>query len=90
MRSSSLPYFCQRPDSIHSSAGWMAGIEQLDGAGAVHLLADDRFQLLDGAQAERQIGVDAGGDFADHAGAHHQLLADDVGVGGNFANVLMK
>ena len=26
IRSSSLPYFCQRPDSIHSSAGWIEGM----------------------------------------------------------------
>jgi hypothetical protein len=27
MRSSSRPYFAQRPDSCHSSAGWIAGID---------------------------------------------------------------
>ena len=26
-RSSSGPYFCQRPDSCHSSAGWTAGMK---------------------------------------------------------------
>ena len=60
------------------------GHRQLDRAGAPHLLAHDGFEFLHGAQAERQVGVDAGRDFADHAGAHHQLLADDVGVRGNF------
>jgi hypothetical protein len=59
--------------------------EELDGAGAVHLLADDGLELLHGAEAERQIGVNSGGNFADHPGAHHQSLADDVGVGRDFA-----
>ena len=59
--------------------------EELDRAGAVHLLADDGLELLHRAQAERQVGVDSGRDFADHSGAHHQPLADDVGVGRNFA-----
>ena len=32
--------------------------------------------------AERQPGIDAGGGLADEAGAQHQLVADDLGVGG--------
>ncbi len=46
--------------------------EQLDGAGAVHLLADDALDLLQHPEAERQPGVDAGGFLAEHPGAQHQ------------------
>jgi hypothetical protein len=31
--------------------------------------------------AERQPCIDAGGGLADQAGAEHQLVADDLGVG---------
>ena len=53
-------------------------------AGAVLLLADDLLDLLEHAEAERQPGVDAGGGLADEPGAQHQLVADDLGVGGAF------
>jgi hypothetical protein len=32
-------------------------------------------------QAHRHVGIDAGTQAFDHAGAHHQLVADDLGVG---------
>ncbi len=53
--------------------------------GAVHLLADDVLDPAHGAQPERQEVVDAARDLADHAGAHQQLVADDLGVGGVLA-----
>src|SRR5476651_1426098 len=56
------------------------GHEQLDCTGPVHLLPHDRLHLFYGAKTERPGGVDSGSHFADHAGAHHQLLADDVGI----------
>ena len=55
--------------------------QQFDGAGTVLFLAHDAFDLAQHAQAERQPGVDAGGGLADQAGAEHQLVADDLGVG---------
>jgi hypothetical protein len=58
--------------------------DQLHGAGAVHLLPNDGFHLADRAQSHRHVAVDAGGDLADHAGAQHQLLADDFGIGRGF------
>jgi hypothetical protein len=58
--------------------------QQLDRAGAVLLLAHDLLDLLEHPKAERQPGVDAGGGLADEAGAQHQLVADDLGVGGRF------
>ena len=57
---------------------------QFHRAGAVHLLAHDRFHLAQHAQAERQPGVDAGGEPADEARAQHQPVARDLGLGGHF------
>ena len=50
----------------------------------VHFFADDRFDLADGAQPHRHVGVDAGGKLLDHAGADHVLLTHDVGIGRRF------
>ena len=48
---------------------------------AVHLFADDRFDLAQHAQAERQPGIDPRGESADEAGAQHEAMARNVGVG---------
>jgi hypothetical protein len=58
--------------------------QQLDRAGLVHLVTDDRLDLADHPQARRHISVDAGSEALDHARAHHQLVADDLGVGRRF------
>ena len=58
--------------------------DHFDRAGAVHFLADDGFHLAQHAQAQRRPGVQAGGQLADHAGAQHQLVADQFGVGRGF------
>ena len=58
--------------------------QHFQGAGAVHFVAHDRFNLAQGAQAQRCPGVDARGQAADQPGAQHQLLADDFGVGRGF------
>ena len=47
----------------------------------VHLLADDVLDLAQGAQAEGQPRVDAGGGAADVAGTHQKLVRVDLGVG---------
>ena len=44
----------------------------------VQLFADDAFDLPNDTQAQREVRVDAGGDLADHAGAQHQPVADDL------------
>ena len=62
--------------------GWH---QQLLAAVAIQLFADDLLDLADAAQQQRQVVVDAGGDLLQHAGAHHQLLADDIGVARRFA-----
>ena len=48
------------------------------GAGGIHLFADDGFHLAQHPQPQRQPAVQAGGELADHAGAQHQLMADDL------------
>src|SRR5690606_33352226 len=58
--------------------------QQLDRTRAVHLLAHDRLDLPDHAQPERHVRIDAAGDLADHAGARHQPMTDDFGVGRRF------
>ena len=45
---------------------------------AVLLLAHDLLDLLEHAEAQRQPGIDAGARLADHAGAQHQLVRDDL------------
>jgi hypothetical protein len=57
---------------------------QLDGAGAVHLLAHDRLDLADHAQAHRHVVVDAGTELLDHARAGHELVAGHFRIGGGF------
>ena len=52
--------------------------QHLDRAGAVLLLAHDLLDLLEHAEAERQPRVDAGRLLADHAGAQHQPMRDDL------------
>ena len=59
--------------------------QHFERAGAVHLLADDGLDLAQHAQADRQPRVHAAGEAADQAGAQHQLVADDLGIGGNVA-----
>src|SRR5262249_39579880 len=59
--------------------------QHLDSAGAVLLLAHDAADLLEDAQAERQEGIDAGRLLADHAGAQHQAMRDDLRLFGRFA-----
>ncbi len=56
----------------------------LDGTRIVHLFADNVLDLLQDPQTGRQPGVHAGGEFTDHAGAQHQLVADDFRIGRGF------
>ncbi len=58
--------------------------QQFDRTCPVHFFAHDGFHLADRTQADRQVVIDAAGDAADHAGAHHELVADDLGVGRRF------
>ena len=58
--------------------------EHLGGARAVHLLADDALDLLHDPPAERQERVDAGGDLAHVAAAHHEDVRRNLRLGGRF------
>ena len=53
-------------------------------AGSVHFFTNDGFDLAHHLQAHGQPGVQARGQFADHAGAQHQLVADHDRVGRRF------
>ena len=46
--------------------------------------ADNRFNLAQYPEANRQPGVNAGGGLADEAGPQHQLVADNLGLGRGF------
>ena len=55
-----------------------------NGARAVHFFAHDGFDFANDAQAHGHVVVDASAQALDHAGAHHQLMADHLGVGRRF------
>ena len=65
--------------------GLERGHEDLERPGPVHLLADDALDLAQGAQAQRQEGVEPAAQAADQAGAQHQLVAGDLGFLGFLA-----
>ena len=66
-------------------AGQQRGEGQLLGADRVHLLADDRLDVAQHPQAQRQPGVDARRGAADVAGADQQPVAGHLGVDGVLA-----
>ena len=60
----------------------------LERPGAVHFLADHALDAAQHAQAHRQPGIEAARDPADQAGAQHQPMAHDFGLGRHFLEVL--
>ena len=60
------------------------GHQHLLGAGTIHLFPDDGLDLVQYPLAHGKPAIDSGCGAADQAGAQHQLMADDFGVGGNF------
>jgi len=56
------------------------GHDQLDGASLAEFFTDDVLDLADGAQAHGHVVVQARAQLLDQAGAHHQLVADDLGI----------
>ena len=56
--------------------------QHLDRARAILLLPDDPADLVENADAQRQPRIDAGRLLADHAGAQHQAVRDDLGLFG--------
>ena len=56
------------------------GHEDFLRAGCVHLVADDVFDLAHGAQCHREVGIDAGGDLRDEAGADEEAMSRGVSI----------
>jgi hypothetical protein len=56
------------------------------GAGPVHLLSNDLFDFPNDPEAEREVGVDAGGYLANQTGSEHEFMAD----GFRFARVFSQ
>ncbi len=52
--------------------------QHLERARRVLLLAHDLLDLLQHAEAQRQPGIDPGARLADHAGAQHEPVRDDL------------
>jgi hypothetical protein len=85
----------RQPKHILAHAGPTAGLfpelARVDGgqekllADAVHLLADDGHNLVNGPVAEEEVRVNACAELADIAGAQQELVAGNLGVGGSFA-----
>ncbi len=63
-------------------AGQQGRERQLLGAHGVHLVADDRLDVAQNPEAQRQPGVDAGGGPADVARPDEQPVARHLGIGG--------
>ena len=53
---------------------------KLLGAGSVHLVAHDVLDLTDRAPGKRQVGIQAGGLLADHAGTEQQAVTGELSV----------
>src|SRR5262249_31168694 len=53
------------------------GHQDLLGSGTIHFLTDDALHLVHHTQAERQEVVDSARKLANHAGPHHESVADD-------------
>ena len=78
------PVFLPAARLLPQLAGLHHRHHQLEGAGAVHLLAHHRFDLAQHTHAERQPGIDAGREPPDEARAQHQPMAHDLRLGGHF------
>ncbi len=65
--------------------GGMDGGQEEFLADAVHLFAHDGDDLVDGALAEEEVGIDAGAELADVSGANEELVAGHFGVSRSFA-----
>ena len=66
------------------------GHQHLLAALAVHLFADDALDLLEGGPGEGEVGVDAGGDLVDHAGAEEELVRGGLRLCGGLTEGLAE
>ena len=62
------------------------GHQHFLGAGRVHLLANNGFDLAEHAHAEREPGVETRREQADQAGPEHEPVAHDLGLRRRFAH----
>jgi hypothetical protein len=53
-------------------------------SGFIHFLTDNLFQLTNNPITQRQVRIYAAGQFSDHPGSNHQLVAYHLGIGRNF------
>src|SRR5208282_3577042 len=61
------------------------GHEHFERAGTVHFLTDDLLDLAQGAQTERQKGINAAGELADQPGAEQEFVRKNFRVSRSFA-----
>jgi hypothetical protein len=78
------PWFLPRPALAPEVGELQRRHQHFDRAGAVLLLAHNLLDLPEHPKSERQPRVDSGGRLPDQPRAKHQLVADDLGVGGAF------
>jgi len=74
-------HLLEAPRLLPQLGGLHHGHGAFHGARAVHLLAHDRLHLADDAQPHGHVAVDAGPQLLDETGPHHELVADDLGIG---------
>ena len=72
------------PRLLPELGGLDDGHRDLLPADRVHLLADDRVDLVEHALTEREVDVDPGGELPDEPRAEHEAVTERFGVGGIF------
>src|SRR5262249_46717656 len=80
-RNISPPIASHRPGLLPDLGRMEDGHRDLLPADRVHLLADDRVDLVDDPLPERQVDVDPRGELADEPGPDHELVTDRLSVG---------
>ena len=75
------PHLLKTTGFLPKFSGLDHGHAQFHRTSAVHFFAHDLFNFLDHAQAHGHQGVNAGTEFFNHPGTHHQLVADHFGIG---------
>jgi hypothetical protein len=78
MRSISLPIGIVAPASIHKISRLERRHQQLDGPCPICSSRTIATDLASTVQAQRQPGIDASRFLADHAGAQHQPVRNDL------------
>ena len=74
-------HFRPAPAAIPDFPGMEAGQTKFLGPAAIHLLANDLFDLLEHPLSQGQQGIDTRHQLAHETGTHQQLMAHRLGVG---------